>query len=27
VWLKDSVPPFSRVYNKEPPPVIKSLAK
>lgn len=25
VWLKDSVPPFSRVYNKEPPPVIKSL--
>lgn len=26
VWLKDSVPPFSRVYNKEPPPVIKSLA-
>ena len=27
VWLKDSVPPFSRGYNKEPPPVIKSLAK
>ena len=27
VWLKDSVPPFSRVYNKETPPVIKSLAK
>lgn len=27
VWLKASVPPFSRVYNKEPPPVIKSLAK
>lgn len=27
VWLKDSVPPFSRVYNKEPPPVIKPLAQ
>ena len=27
VWLKDSVPPFSRVYNKEPPPAIKPLAQ
>ncbi len=26
VWLKDSVPPFSRVYNKPPAPVIKTIA-
>ncbi len=26
VWLKDSVPPNSRVYNKPPAPVIKSIA-
>ena len=25
VWLKDSVPPNSRVYNKPPAPVVKSL--
>ena len=25
VWLKDSVPPFSRVYNQQPAPVIKSI--
>jgi len=25
VWLKESVPPFSRVYNKPPAPVIKSI--
>ncbi len=25
VWLKDSVPPFSRVYNKPPAPVIKAI--
>lgn len=25
VWLKDSVPPFSRVYNKPPAPVIKAM--
>ena len=25
VWLKDSVPPFSRVYNKPPAPVIKTI--
>jgi len=25
VWLKDSVPPFSRVYNKPPAPVIKEI--
>ena len=25
VWIKDSVPPFSRVYNKPPAPVIKQL--
>lgn len=25
VWLKDSVPPFSRVYNRPPAPAIKSL--
>ena len=25
VWLKDSVPPFSRVYNKPPAPVIKKI--
>lgn len=26
VWLKDSVPPFSRVYNKPPAPVIKPIS-
>lgn len=26
VWLKDSIPPFSRVYNKPPAPTIKSIA-
>ena len=26
VWLKNSVPPFSRVYNKPPAPVIKTIA-
>ena len=26
VWLKDSVPPFSRVYNKPPAPTIKKMA-
>ncbi|MCR5414276.1 MAG: serine O-acetyltransferase [Kiritimatiellae bacterium] len=25
VWLKDSVPPYSRVYNKPPAPVIKTM--
>lgn len=25
VWIKDSVPPFSRVYNKPPAPVIKTI--
>ena len=25
VWIKDSVPPYSRVYNKPPAPVIKSI--
>ena len=25
VWLKDSVPPYSRVYNKPPAPVIKTI--
>ncbi len=25
VWLKDSVPPYSRVYNKPPAPIIKSI--
>ena len=25
VWLKDSVPPYSRVYNKPPAPVIKPI--
>ncbi len=25
VWLKDSVPPYSRVYNRPPEPVIKKL--
>ena len=25
VWLKDSVPPFSRVYNRPPEPVIKAI--
>ena len=25
VWLKDSVPPFSRVYNKPPDPIIKPI--
>lgn len=25
VWIKDSVPPFSRVYNKPPAPCIKSI--
>ncbi len=25
VWLKESVPPFSRVYNKPPAPVIKAI--
>ena len=25
VWLKDSVPPFSRVYNQPPKPVIKTI--
>ncbi len=25
VWLKDSVPPYSRVYNKPPAPVIKQM--
>ena len=26
VWLKDSIPPFSRVYNKPPAPVIKPIS-
>ena len=26
VWLKDSIPPYSRVYNKPPAPTIKSIA-
>ena len=26
VWIKDSVPPFSRVYNRPPAPVIKTIA-
>ena len=26
VWIKDSVPPFSRVYNRPPEPVIKPIA-
>ena len=26
VWLKDSIPPFSRVYNKPPAPTIKSIS-
>ena len=26
VWLKDSVPPNSRVYNKPPAPAIRTLA-
>ncbi|MBQ1568827.1 MAG: serine acetyltransferase [Kiritimatiellae bacterium] len=26
VWIKDSVPPYSRVYNKPPSPVIKSIS-
>lgn len=26
VWLKDSVPPFSRVYNKPPAPVIRTIS-
>ena len=26
VWIKDSVPPFSRVYNKPPAPVIKTIS-
>jgi serine O-acetyltransferase len=26
VWIKDSIPPFSRVYNRPPVPVIKSIA-
>ena len=25
VWLKDSVPPFSRVYNKPPDPIIRTI--
>ncbi len=25
VWLKDSVPPFSRVYNKPPNPIIRTI--
>lgn len=25
VWLKDSVPPFSRVYNQQPAPTIRSI--
>ncbi len=25
VWIKDSVPPFSRVYNKPPAPIIKTI--
>ena len=25
VWLKDSVPPFSRVYNRQPEPVIRQI--
>ncbi len=27
VWLKDSVPPYSRVYNRPPEPVIKAIGK
>jgi len=26
VWIKDSVPPFSRVYNKPPAPIIKTIS-
>lgn len=26
VWLKDSIPPFSRVYNKPPAPTIRTIA-
>ena len=26
VWLKDSVPPYSRVYNQQPAPVVKTIA-
>jgi len=26
VWLKDSVPPYSRVYNQQPAPVVKTMA-
>lgn len=26
VWLKDSVPPFSRVYNQQPAPTIKTIS-
>jgi serine O-acetyltransferase len=27
VWLKDSIPPFSRVYNKPPAPTIRTIGK
>ena len=26
VWLKDSVPPYSRVYNQQPAPVVKAMS-